>query len=71
MLSERNVRILYSSEETLIRYQDGNKSEWARGVKTYDCDLAAKVILDLARLDRIGGIFRNHLVQVWFFVRNE
>lgn len=39
--------------------------------KTYNCDLAAKVILDLARLDRIGGIFRNHLVQVWFFVRNE
>lgn len=34
--------------------------------KTYNCNLAAKVILDLARLDGVGGILRDHLVQVWF-----
>lgn len=33
--------------------------------RTYNGDLAAEVILDLARLDRIGGILGDNLVQIW------
>lgn len=32
---------------------------------TYNGNFAAKVILDLACLDRIGGIFGDNLVQVY------
>ena len=30
---------------------------------TYDCDLSAKVILDLPRLDGLGSIFRDDMVK--------
>lgn len=32
---------------------------------TYNGNFAAKVILDLTRLDRFGGIFGDNLVQVY------
>lgn len=34
--------------------------------ETYNGDLAAEVILDFARFDRIGGILGDHLVQIWY-----
>lgn len=33
-------------------------------ILTHNCDLAAEVVLDLPRLDRIGGILRDNLVKV-------
>lgn len=39
--------------------------------KTYNCDLAAEVVLDLARLDGIGGVLRDHLEQAWQAVSRE
>jgi len=54
----------YTAPKLLVSSQFKDAEDNGKGGLTYDCNLAAEVIFDFARLDRIGGILGDHLVQV-------
>lgn len=63
--TEKDVRIL---REQYVSYTNLDRFKISC---TYDCDFATKVVLDLARLDRIGGILGDHLVQIYGWSTNH